>query len=162
MILSFDGKRVESSRELPKLVAAVAPDAKVKVEVLRQGKDETVEFKLGRSTTTRMASNETGDAHEKGAASDRLGATLAPVTPTAREQLGLDEDVKGVVITSLDGKGLAADAGLEVGDVILQVGDTAVETPGDVEKALHATKADAVLMQIDRRGAKIFVGVKLA
>jgi serine protease Do len=161
VILSFDGKRVESSRELPKLVAAVAPDASVKVEVLRQGKQETVEFKLGRFDDTRMASAEPGDAQE-GAASDKLGATLAPITPTAREQLGLDDEVSGVVITSLDGKGLAADAGLEVGDVILQVGDTAVRTPGDVEKALHATKADAVLMQIDRRGAKIFVGVKLA
>ena len=69
---------------------------------------------------------------------------------------------RGVVITSLDGKGIAADAGLEVGDVILQVGDSAVRTPGDVEKALQASTTDAVLMHIDRRGAKIFVGVKLA
>jgi len=46
--------------------------------------------------------------------------------------------------------------------VILQVGDTEVKTPGDVDKALHATKADAVLMQIERHGSKIFVGVKLA
>ena len=161
VILSFDGKPVASSRELPKLVAATAPDKTVKVELLRQGKDETVEFKLGRFDETRMAAAEPGRA-EEGAASDKLGATLAPVTPTAREELGLDDEVSGVVITSLDGKGLAADAGLEVGDVILQVGDTAVETPGDVEKALSASKADAVLMQIDRRGAKIFVGVKLA
>ena len=109
-----------------------------------------------------MAANETGETHEEGASSDRLGATLAPVTPTAREQLGLDEDVSGVVITSLDGNGHVADAGLEVGDVILSVGDHEVRTPGDVEKALHATKADAVLMHIDRHGAKIFVGVKLA
>ena len=161
VILSFDGKPVESSRELPKLVAAVAPDETVKVEVLRQGKDETVEFKLGRFDETRMASAEPGDAQE-GADSDKLGATLAPITPTAREQLGLDDEVSGVVITSLDGKGIAADAGLEVGDVILQVGDSAVRTPGDVEKALQASTTDAVLMHIDRRGAKIFVGVKLA
>jgi serine protease Do len=162
VILAFDGKPVASSRELPKLVAAAEPDAKVAIEVLRQGKDETVELKLGRFDDTRMAAAETGAEHEQGAASDRLGATLAPITPTAREQLGLDEDVSGVVITSLDGKGHAADAGLEVGDVILSVGDTEVRTPGDVERALHATKADAVLMQIDRHGARIFVGVRLA
>ncbi len=139
----------------------MTPDAKVKIEVLRQGEDETVAFKLGKFDETQVASAETGTEHE-GASSDRLGATLAPITPTAREQLGLDEDVSGVVITSLDGKGIAADAGLEVGDVILQVGDTHVKTPGDVDKALHAVKADAVLMQIERHGAKIFVGVKLA
>ena len=131
--------------------------------MLRQGEDKTVEFKLGKfDEATQMASAETGDEHGKGASSEKLGATLAPVTETAREQLGLDEDVTGVVITSLDGKGLAADAGLEVGDVILTVGDTQVKAPGDVEKALHAAKSDAVLMQIDRHGSKIFVGVKLA
>ena len=163
VILSFDGKPVASSRELPKLVAAVEPDHDVKIEVLRQGEDKTVEFKLGKfDEATQVASAETGDEHEKGASSEKLGATLAPVTETAREQLGLDEDVTGVVITSLDGKGLAADAGLEVGDVILTVGDTRVTSPGDVEKALHAAKSDAVLMQIDRHGSKVFVGVKLA
>ena len=162
VILTFDGKRVDSSRELPKLVAATAPDATVEVEVLRQGSEKTVEFKLGRFDDTKTASLEQGSKNDDGLASDRLGATLAPITPAAREQLGLDEDVSGVVITSLDGKGAAADAGLEVGDVILQVGDTAVRTPGDVDHALHASKSDAVLMQIERNGAKIFVGVRLA
>lgn len=163
VILTFDGKKVDSSRELPKLVAAVEPDRDVKIEVLRQGEEKTVAFKLGKfDEETQVASAETGGDHEKGASSERLGATLAPVTDTARTELGLDGDVTGVVITSLDGKGVAADAGLEVGDVILSVGSTSVKTPGDVDKAIHASTADAVLMQIDRHGSKIFVGVKLA
>jgi serine protease Do len=84
------------------------------------------------------------------------------MTPTTREQLGLDEGADGVVITSLDSSGRAADAGLEVGDVILKVGDKVVSTPSDVDRALHAVKGDAVLMQIERHGSRIFVGVKLA
>jgi len=94
--------------------------------------------------------------------SAKLGATLAPITPTAREQLQLDDSVDGVVITSLEGNGKAADAGLEVGDVILQVGTTKVTSPADVDTAIKQTKTDAVLLQIERQGAKIFVGVKLA
>ena len=96
------------------------------------------------------------------AASDKLGATLEAITPTAREQLGLDDSVEGVVITSLDGNGRAADAGLEVGDVILQVGDTEVRNPRDVDHAISSSKSNAVLMQIERHGARIFVGIKLA
>ena len=162
VILSFDGKRVESSRELPRLVAAAAPDGDVKVEVLRQGEPETVTMPLGRFDDERQAALETGSQPDEGKASEKLGATLATVTPAAREQLGLGEDATGVVITSLDGDGLAADAGLAVGDVILQVGTEAVTTPHDVDAAIDAAKNDAVLLQIERQGARIFVGVRLA
>ncbi len=162
VILNFDGKPVDSSRELPKLVAAAAPDSNVTVDVLRQGKQQSVEFKLGKFEADRTASNEQGDGKAAPASSDRLGATLAPITPTAREQLGLDDSVDGVVITSLEGSGVAADAGLQVGDVIMQVGDTTVKKPSDIDHALHDTTANAVLLQISRHGARIFVGVKLA
>ncbi len=161
VILNFDGKRVESSRELPKLVAAATPDSKVVIDVLRQGEDKKIDFTLGRFDAERVASNEPSDSH-KGADSERLGATLAPMSPTAREQLGLDDNTDGVVITSLDNTGRAADAGLEVGDVILRVGDTAVTTPTEVDHALHGVKGNAVLLQIERHGSRIFVGVKLA
>jgi serine protease Do len=163
VILSFDGSRVESSRELPQLVAAADPESRVEVEVLRQGERQTVELQLGRLDAERMAALEPGDRGEaEGLASDRLGATLAPITPAVRDQLELDENVEGVVITSLDGDGLAAESGLQVGDVILQVGGTAVESPRDVTEAIGAAKTDAVLMQIEREGARIFVGVRLA
>ena len=139
----------------------MAPDAQVAVEVLRQGRTETLSFALGRFEAEQTAALESNESDE-GRASERLGATLATLTPTARDQLGLDTESEGVVITSLDGKGVAADAGLEVGDVILQIGATAVASPMDVDHALEATKTDAVLMQIERQGAKIFVGVRLA
>ncbi|WP_415010234.1 PDZ domain-containing protein [Amaricoccus sp.] len=134
----------------------------MKVDVLRQGKNETLSLKLGRFDADKLASNDTDAKPQASAASDKLGATLEAITPTAREQLGLDTDVEGVVITSLDGTGRAADAGLAVGDVILQVGDTSVRSPHDVDKAISSTKSDAVLLQIERHGAKIFVGIKLA
>jgi serine protease Do len=162
VILSFDGKPVESSRELPKLVAAAKPDTEVKIDVLRQGKEEQVSLTLGKFKDSRTAANDTGNQPQASAASDKLGVTLEPITPTAREQLGLEDDVDGVVITSLDGSGRAADAGLQVGDVILRVGDTAVQSPHDVNQAIASSKSDAVLLQIERRGARIFVGIKLA
>ena len=94
--------------------------------MLRQGEDKTVDFKLGRfDDDRRWPRTRPATSTTRAPSSERLGATLAPMTPTAREQLGLDDDVDGVVITSLDGNGRAADAGLEVGDVILTVGDTA-------------------------------------
>jgi serine protease Do len=161
VILTFDGERVESSRELPKLVAAAAPDKDVTLEVLRGGDQTSVTLTLGKFDAERVATAEPGDT-QGAAPSEKLGATLAAVTPAAREQLNLPDDVDGVVITSLDGSGLAADAGLEVGDVIVQVDARPVHAPADVEEAIRASKSDAVLFQIERDGARIFVGVRLA
>jgi serine protease Do len=159
VILAFNGEPVDSSRELPKLVAAAAPDASVKIDILRDGREQTIDFTLGRFETEQVVATSTG---RDGSASSRLGATLAPITPEARAQLQLDEDVRGVVITSLDGSGVAAEADLQVGDVILQVGNTPVETPADVDRVLKATSTDAVLLQIERGGNRLFVGVRLS
>jgi serine protease Do len=162
VILSLDGIGVASSRELPKLVAAAAPDEPVELGVLRQGDEQTIEVTLGRFEPDRTAALSDSGSRSDGTASERLGATLAAVTPSAREQLGLDENTDGVVITSLDDSGIAASAGLEVGDVILQIGDQAVRSPSDVDRALRGASADAMLFQIARGGNKIFVGVRLA
>lgn len=162
MIVGFNGASVASSRELPKLVAAAAPDQDVEVEVLRDGKEQTLTLRLGRLDSEELAALSPGsDQKQSGTASERLGATLSAVTPAAREQLRLPNDIDGVVITSLDGEGLAADAGLRVGDIILQVSGTEVRTPRDVDTALQDLDTDAALFQISRDGTRLFVGVRM-
>jgi serine protease Do len=159
VIVSFDGKPVDSSRDLPKLVAAAAPDHDVSVEVRRDNSRKTVELKLGRLDSEQVSAL-TETPNQDGAASERLGATLSAITPAAREQLRLPEEMDGVVITSLDSSGLAAEAGLEVGDVILQIGNSEIRSPSDVNAALKGDH-DAVLFQIARDGSRVFVGVRM-
>ncbi|WP_424932068.1 Do family serine endopeptidase [Amaricoccus macauensis] len=162
VIVGFNGAPVASSRELPKLVAAAAPDQDVEVEVLRDGREQTLTLRLGRLDSEELAALTPGsDQKQSGTASERLGATLSAVTPAAREQLRLPNDIDGVVITSLDGEGLAAEAGLRVGDIILQVSGTDVRTPRDVDTALQDLNASAALFQISRDGTRLFVGVRM-
>lgn len=160
VIASFDGKRVADSRELPKLVAAARAGDEVSMEVLREGKERTLSVKIGHLDAQRMAA--ASGSQDGGSASEKLGATLATATPETLQSLGLDPDLRGAVVTSLKGDGAAAAAGLRVGDVILRVGDTPVNNPADVRKGVEDAKTGAVLMQIARQGARIFVGVPLA
>ena len=94
--------------------------------------------------------------------SEALGATLATLTPDARANLGLEDDVAGVVITSVEAGGAAAKAGLDVGDVIVRLNDAPVVRPVDVKAALAEGDDKAALMLINRRGTEIFVGVRIA
>ncbi|MEM1314367.1 MAG: PDZ domain-containing protein, partial [Pseudomonadota bacterium] len=158
VILAFDGDAVATSRDLPKLVAAARAGDDATVELLRDGETEALEIEIGQRGIERHASLE--DADGQGGASEILGATLEALTPEAREELGLDEDAEGAVVTSMSVDGPASQAGLRVGDVILQVGEEAVEGLATLDEALAEHDGSAALVKVLRDGWPIFVAVK--
>ncbi len=168
VILSFAGKLVNSSRDLPKLVARADAGEEVTIELIRDGKARSVEVTVGALSNERLASAEDAgdDSGSKRTASETLGATLAKLTPEARGNLGLGDEAKGVVITSVNARGAAAKAGLQVGDVILRLDNSEVTSPKALDQALAERAQDnggdeAALLLVNRKGAEIFVGVSL-
>lgn len=94
-----------------------------------------------------------------------LGATLAALTPQTRQQMGIPENVEGVIIIDVDSEGSAAEQGLRPGDVIEQVGQKQVRTPqdvGSIVSAALAAKQDALLLLVNREGDEVFVVVKVS
>ena len=93
------------------------------------------------------------------AGTPHLGLSLAP----AGEVQGAGE--KGVVVTSVDPDGPAAEHGLKTGDVILNVGGKSVASVGDVRSALSDANSNgkhSVLLQVKTADATRFVAVPLA
>jgi len=162
VILNFDGKPVTDSRDLPKLVGDTKAGRTVSIDILRKGEAKTVSVEIGTLKPERQAAND-GTPRDKDAVnSEKLGATVSALSPAARESLGIGEDVKGAVVTSLKTGGAAARAGLEVGDVIVEVGNTPVSSAEELDAALAATRTGAALLLINRHGDPIFVAVTLA
>ena len=88
-----------------------------------------------------------------------LGLTLAPAKAVA----GADEE--GVVIVDISPTGRAAESGLQIGDIIVDVGSMAVNTPTDVRKSVEEARAQAktaVLLRIKRGDELSFVAVPVA
>jgi serine protease Do len=135
----------------------MAPGSSVKIDVWRDGQTKTLTLSLGELPNNRQANAGTEDHPTASVA--RLGMSLAP----ANEVSGAGQE--GVVITDIDPDGTAADHGLEVGDVILDVGGKTVANAGDVRKALHdavaAGKHD-VLMRLKSGDQTRFVAVPVA
>ncbi len=162
VILSFDGKPVDSNRDLPKLVAATQAGSTVEVGILRKGDRETIDVQVGELPAERLAANTaTAPAQGNAAASEKLGATVAALSPETRQSLGIEELVDGTVVTSLKSGGAASEAGLRVGDVIVQVGDTPVRSAQELDTALAQAKKDTALLLVNRRGNQIFMSVKV-
>ena len=158
IILEFEGQTVASSGDLPRLVGAAKAETEAKLVVFRDGETETITVRLGAFEVEEAAVVET---EARDSADETLGATVAPVTETARAEIGLDDSVDGLVITSLKATGPAARAGLQVGDVILRVGSNEVMTTDDLDQAFEAQDAERALMLINRSGRQLFVAVEL-
>jgi serine protease Do len=91
----------------------------------------------------------------------QLGITAVPLTPDLARQLGLRSGTQGMVVEAVDPSGPAADAGLERGDVILQVDRAAVRSGEELRRALQNAKGRPPLLLISRGGQTFYVSVPL-
>ncbi len=157
IILSFNGQEVNSMRELPRLVAAVSPETKVKMKVLRRGKVKKLKVVIAK-----LKGEEKADASrlEEGDL-DSLGMAVHQITPEFAGQHRLPRD-SGVVINRVDPDGLAAEGGLHPGDIVLQVNNNDIETVKDFRQAVKkAEKNKLIRFLIQRRNSRIFVVMRM-
>ncbi|MGV6805548.1 MAG: Do family serine endopeptidase [Ruegeria sp.] len=159
VIVAFDGDKVDSSSELPVLVGTTAIGTDSKVTVLRNGQEKVLNVTIGKHQSETASA---GQPAEDALAGKSLGVTVAPLSETARTEIGVPETVEGVVVTSLQPDSPAAKAGLRRGDVIVKFGNQDVQSPQALKAALEAQSTDPALMLINRGGNQIFVAVEIA
>ena len=168
VILSFDSKPVDSMRELPRIVAETDIGKSVPVEVWRDERQQTVSIKIGEleeEVPVLASTGPRGNAVEpEEAAIDDLGVSVTSITDEMRQQFNLPNELQGVVITAVEPNSAAAEKSLRPGDVIVEVSQEEVKTPGQIaEKIREARDADrsSVLLKINRNGDRRFVAVRI-
>jgi serine protease Do len=168
VILGFGGSAIGEMRDLPRVVAATNAGEKVDVEIWRDRKEHSVSIKIDKlQESDEVAANDEAPTPTRpgGESVEPLGLELAALTPDLRQQLGIADDVDGVLVMDVAAEGPAAEQGLQPGDVIQQVGSEPVTTPEQVAtlaKAAQAENRNAVLLLVNRQGDSIFVAVKVA
>ena len=168
VILSFDSKPVDSMRELPRIVAETDIGKSVPVEVWRDERQQTVAIKIGElaeEVPVLASTGPRGNAVEpEEAAIDDLGVSVTSITDEMRQQFNLPNELQGVVITAVEPNSAAAEKSLRPGDVIVEVSQEEVKTPGQIaEKIREARDAgrSSVLLKINRNGDRRFVAVRI-
>lgn len=147
VILSFNGREILRSSELPPLVGATPPGTRAEVEVFRDGrvrKLTVVVDELPAEGALAASGSRSG-----GAAAGRLGIVVEALTAEQRERLGLKQD-EGVLIAGVSGA--AARAGLRPGDIVLMVGRDKVGSPAEFERRTRGVKPGDTVMLLVRRG----------
>jgi serine protease Do len=145
IILAFDGREIDALNDLPRLVAATPVGKEVKLTVFRDGKSREHQVTIGK------LQEEGAEAAAAPAAGDRLGLSVAEITPEAARLYGLQGD-KGALITGVDPSGVAADANLRPGDLILEVNGLPIIDAAAFRAATAKAKPGEVLRLLIQRG----------
>ena len=119
VVLKFDGKTVESSSELPRLVAAAKPGKRVLVQVWRKGASKDIALIVGELPGEKGGSRA---ANKLGKTSGKLGLSLSELNDAQKKELKISN---GLLVE--DAEGAAAQAGVISGDIILSVNNQDVK-----------------------------------
>jgi serine protease Do len=161
IIVRYNGKEVEDSRQLRNMVAATLPGTGVKLDVIRNRKEQTVTATIGTATADTAAvekkSEEAGSNQLR-----KLGLTVETLTPQLADEYKYQGE-KGALITAVEPGSLASLSGLERGDLIVEADRKTVADVGQLEKALASAKdSRTVLLLVKRQGGSLFVVLQTA
>ena len=148
IIVKVDGKPVEKSGDLPRIIGGIKPGTKATLGLFRRGTARDLVVTVGEvpaERPQRRAQAEPNAAPQ--AAKAALGLTVADLTDAQKQELGVKG---GVRVESADGP--AARATLRAGDVILQIANTEVtDSKQFIALAAKAEKERTVTVLV-RRG----------
>jgi serine protease Do len=152
VIVEFDGKEVKDSGDLPIIVARTAVDKKIRMKVLRDKKEFTLNVAVGELKDEEVVAS----APEK----SELGMTVQKLTPQLAENLGLDK-TDGVVVTAVEPGSAADEAGIRRGDVIVEVDRKPVRGVEEYRKAIAGSRKGRGVLFLVRRGeSTLFLALK--
>lgn len=147
IIVSIDGETVETIRDLTSIVASKKVGKKVKVVVLRDGKEKTLKVRVAKRVDRRNAK-----ADGSGSGDADLGIDIAAITPEMAKRYGLG-DTQGVLITGVKPRSKGGEAGLSHGDIIKEINHKRIKSEDDYFDAIESIEAgEQVNMLIARRG----------
>ena len=148
IIIAVDGRNIQDTPELLRIVAAIPVGKKVVVVVLRNGKEQRFEVTVGERRETRELARQVEP-------SDQLGMTVQAVTPEMAAHFGLSEKT-GVVVTQIKEGGPADEAGLRPQDILLQINRVKIASLKDYSEAISKGGPDEVLLILVKRGETSF------
>jgi serine protease Do len=154
VIIEFNGRKIEEMNDLPRVVANTPPNTDVSIKLLRKGQEKTVQVRVAELKEERVAEG-------GGTLEENLGMTVQELTPEIARNLGMSE-TKGVVVTNVEDGSPADEAGVQRGDVVLEVNQKKVQTVQDYRAAISRVGGSDSLLLLIRRGNNVlYVAMKM-
>ncbi len=155
VIVEFNGKPIKDWSDLPTMVANTKVGESVPVKVLREGREQLVNVKIGELKEEAVASREGQEPQEQ-----KLGMTVEEITPDIAARLGIKNE-EGVIVTRVEEGSPAAEAGLRPGDIIKEIQREPVKDMATYNNLIGKLEKGSALILIKRGGSTFFVTLEM-
>lgn len=158
VIVSVNGKAVDSARELSKVVAELAVGEVAKIKINRKGDVKTIKVETGKRDESQIA--DSMQRQRQGMASDELGIEVSNITPNIEERFNLASR-DGVIVVNVESGSKAAEAGIRQGDIIKEVNRQTVNSVADYESILNGIEAGEMVQLYIKRAQRGYLVIKM-
>jgi serine protease Do len=150
VIVSFDGHPIKEMEQLPRLVAATEVGKKVKLGLIRDGKNLEVEITVGELKDERREAKEAQETEKN------FGLVVQNITPEIARHLNL-KDRRGVIVTDIQRGSPAENADLRAGDIIAEINKNPVRNVADFKEIMKkASLKDGIVMLVKRENVTFY------
>jgi len=137
VISKINGEKVLNGSALQVAVSEMTPGTKIALGVIRDGKPVSLTLTVGQfHGNTEVASNDGQDGAQNG----KLGLAVSDLTPDTRQQINVPDEVHGVVVQSVRPASPADEAGIQAGDVIVEVNRKPAQSATQFVGEVHQNK----------------------
>jgi len=157
VVLEISDTKIEDVDDLPKIVANFSPGTRTNLKIFRDGKVKNLNVKLEEFPDAQFAS--TGkDTNKKAEAN--LGLVVDDLTPNLKRKYRIEEN-NGVVVVNVFKGSIAYNAGIRVGDVLLEANKKKIKSVNDLQEKLSVLKdGSTLLLLVSRANKTIYVALK--
>jgi serine protease Do len=149
VIISLDGKAITDPQKLKFAVAAIRPGAEIEVRVLRDGKEKTFKLTVGTQPGEEKLASSGSDRGDDGVLD---GVGVSDLTANVRREYEIPARIEGAIVTQVEPSSASAEAGLEPGDVILEINRKVVRNAEDAVRLTERTESPKTLLKVWSRG----------
>jgi serine protease Do len=152
IILELNGEKIKTTRQLTAMIAKIPVGESASVKILRDGKEQTVQVKVGKRPEEKLAA--TGPPKEQ---EEQFGISVSNLTPETAQRFDIEE-TSGVIVTAVESGSQGDNADIRVGDIIKEINRRPVENVPDYQAALtRVTAGESVNLLIRRKDAGFLV-----
>lgn len=158
VIVAFNGKEINEYSELSYIVGNTPVGEEVPVDIIRGGREMTIRVELGELPSDE---EDVFPSSETDRGQSDLGLYVQELNPNLARQYGL-EDSAGLVIVDVDANSPAGEAGLERGDIILEIDHEQVSSRDEFNRKIAQMKAgDTILFLVKREDSTYYITLKV-